>query len=668
MTYKYSILLPESWTKDNFYTYTSEQSIENGSFVVVPVKTKKATGIVMGTDSENNFDGLREITEILSYKLNEQVINWIIVSSKYTLIPMNQILKMILVSNKNTKPGYLEIQSEVNDLKPGKYPIEMLKMHWNKVRAMMKEGVITETEFPSSDIPMEQDFFSPDQTKAINSIQAITSGTVLLKGSTGSGKTNVYFEILHKIWQQGKQILILVPEISLTYQLIERFHERFKVYPYRWHNSCKQPVWNWAVSGKPGVVIGVRSALWIPFSNLGLIIVDEEHSTTYKQENGPRYNAKDIAILRAKSENIPIILVSATPSLETVKNIRDKNYKCVELERTIPNKLNIKLVKTNKWMSDDLKKHIQETLERKEQVMLFLNRKGFSTHIHCTTCNNRLLCKSCTAGLIFYKNNYTHCSYCSQKQLMPKVCPECQSEDSWKFYGMGIEKIQDQLCEIFPDHKISLLSSDTTEIIDETMHKMQNNEIDILIGTQILAQGCHFPNLTLVGIVQGDIGAHSGDIRNTERMYQLISQVKGRCGRADKPGTVIIQSADDKHPLLQAIAQENTKEWLDQELSIRQNHNLPPFSRMIRIIIGSKSAALTEKIVMNIKKPTILGVEIMGPAPTQLHKYNNDYRWSFLIQYSKNIFPQAKIKQWIDGFRLPKNVRLTIDVDPQSFF
>lgn len=667
MTYKYDILFPYSWTRDNLYVYRTRQLIEIGTFVYVYVKNKKTVGMVMGFSNQSEIEDIKEIIEILPYKLTNAVLEWIKVSSKYTLIPMNQILKMILVSHKNDKPGYLLIKKEIENIFPGKYPMEMLKMHWNKIKLMMKEGSIVETSFPMSDQEINRDFFSPDQIEAIDQACNITDGVVLLKGATGSGKTDVYFEILYNAWKQGKQILLLVPEISLMYQLISRFYERFKVYPYRWHNACKQSIWNWAINGEAGVVIGVRSALWIPFANLGLIIVDEEHSTTYKQENGPRYNAKDIAILRAKYAHVPIVLVSATPSLETIQNIKEKNYRLIELKRTIRHKLHIKLVKTNQWMSNELRKYIEETLGRNEQVMLFLNRKGFATHIHCSKCNNRLLCKACTAGLIFYKNSYTYCSYCSQKQRMPVICSECQSENSWKFYGIGIEKIQEQLRQMFPNKKIALLSSDNDDV-DDVMSQMQNDEIDILIGTQILAQGCHFPNLTLVGVVQGDIGMHSGDIRNTERMYQLISQVKGRCGRADKSGTVIIQTSDDQHPLLKAIAEENTDKWLEQELLIRKTNNLPPFARMIRIIIGSKSASLTEKVITSIKKVIIPGVEIMGPAPTQLHKYNHDYRWSFLVQYDKNIFPQNKIADWIDSFRLPKNVKLIIDVDPQSFF
>ncbi|WP_187440033.1 replication restart helicase PriA [Candidatus Cytomitobacter primus] len=671
MSLKFDVLLPYSWTNDELYTYKSNKQIEPGTLVSIPIQNREIIGLVIRRSSDNNcVKNLKEVKEVLNYHLNAKTIKWMNIASKYTLIPMHQILKMILVSYKNNKPGYFETNIIINNLEPGKYPLEMLKTNWIKLKKMIKEGEISETKFPTSSIPIDADFFSDDQIYAINQINHMANQhhIITLQGSTGSGKTNVYFEAIAKALEQKKQVLVLVPEISLTSQLIERFHDRFKVYPYRWYNSCKQPIWDWASKEESGVLIGVRSALWAPFNNLGLIIVDEEHSTTYKQENGPRYNAKDIAILKAKSENIPIILVSATPSLETLHNIQTSNYKHIQLTRTIPHKLNIQLVKTKTWMSTELQKHIQITLNKKEQVMLFLNRKGFSTHIYCSTCSNRLLCKACTAGLIFHKSNHTHCSYCAQKSDLPSACPECKAEDSWKFYGLGIEKIHENIQKLFPNNIVSILSSDTTEVIDETMHKMENSEIDILIGTQILAQGCHFPNLTLVGIVQGDIGIHSGDIRNTERMYQLISQVKGRCGRADKPGTVIIQTSDDSHPLLHAIAHENVDHWLEQELQIRKQHNLPPFSRIIRIIISSKSAALTEKIALSIHKPKIPGIEIMGPAPAQLYKYNNDYRWSFLIQYNKKSFPQLQISKWIQSMKLPKNIKLTIDVDPQSFF
>ncbi len=668
MTFKIDVLLPFAWTQDKLFTYSSPEKVEKGTFVLVPLQAKESIGLVLNNQSQSSLTEIKPILEILDYKLSHHTIEWIEIVNKYTLIPMHQILKMMLTSYKNLRPAYLEITTGSLNL-PQKLPLEMMKESWVKVRKMIANQEIKEVEFPSSNIAMKEDFFSPDQEDVINqSLELIKEhNIILLQGSTGSGKTNVYFEILHKIWQEKKQILILVPEISLTSQLITRFYERFNVHPYRWYNGCKQAIWKWAASGEAGVLIGARSALWAPFSNLGLIIIDEEHSPTYKQESGPRYNAKDIAILKAKCENIPIILVSATPSLETLHNAQT-SYKHLKLTRTIKHKLDINLVQTNTWLSDELRKEIKNTLAKNEQVMLFLNRKGFATHIHCSLCSHRLLCNFCTAGLIYHKNNYTHCSYCAKKTILLNECPSCKQKETWKFYGLGIEKIQQEIQTLFPDKKVVLLSSDKTETIDETMKQMENSEIDILIGTQILAQGCHFPNLTLVGIIQGDIGIHAGDIRNTERMYQLISQVKGRCGRADKPGKVIIQTNDVKHPLLKSIADENIIEWLDHELQLRKMHHLPPFTRMIRIIIGAKSSKFIEEVARKIKKPHIKGVEIMGPAPTQLHKYKDEYRWSFLVQYGKDIFPQPQIKKWLESLKLPKQVKLIVDVDPQSFF
>ncbi len=670
MTFKIDILLPYSWTKDQLYTYSSNEIINNGQFVIVPIKDKKAIGLVINNHSTNSQYDLKEIHEILDYKLNEKTIQWINIVHQYTLIPLYQILKMIIISYKNLRPGYLKIdidmQKELN-LQTNCIPLELTKATWVKLKKMINDNKIEEIKFPLSNICINEKFFSEDQMNVINTSKELlkSHNIILLQGATGSGKTNVYFEMLYNIWKQGKKILILVPEISLTSQLVSRFYERFGVFPYRWHNGCKQSIWKWASSDEGGVLVGVRSAIWAPFSNLGLIIVDEEHSTTYKQENGPRYNAKDIAILRAKYEQIPIVLASATPSLETTHNT---NYQHLKLTRTIKHKLNIQLIKTNNWLSNELKTSIQKTLDKDEQVMLFLNKKGFATHIHCSKCANRLLCDFCTAGLIYHKNNYTHCSYCGTKKTLPKECPECKQEKTWKFYGLGIEKIQQEMQILFPKKKVILLSSDSIDIVDKTMKEMENNEINILIGTQILAQGCHFPNLTLVGIVQGDTGIQSGDIRNTEKMYQLISQVKGRCGRAEKAGTVIIQTNNDQNPLLQSIANENINKWIKQEIQLRETYNLPPFSRMIRVILGSKSEKLIEEIVTKIKKPNIEKVEIMGPAPTQLYKYQNEYRWSFLIKYPRNIFPQAKIKKWIDNLNLPKSIKLIIDVDPQSFF
>ncbi|USO00885.1 MAG: primosomal protein N' [Alphaproteobacteria bacterium] len=711
MIFKVDVLLPHAWTNDQLYSYTSNCPITIGTFVEVDVRNKKAIGLVLECIQveQHECDNLKNIDHVRLETLQPTTLLWLRLVAAYNMIPLNQLLKMVLSSEKNRKPGYLLLESHsansssdpaydnLRGYQPQNsnintesncYPIEMLNMHWNELKSMIKIGRCKSISFPTSHKQMDHKFFSVDQLEAIKALSDTRQYKVyLLHGSTGSGKTDVYFEVVDKLLKEKKQVLILVPEISLTIQLRERFFKRFGFYPYRWYSSCKQSVWDWAIDGEQGVVLGVRSALWLPFTNLGLIIVDEEHSTTYKQESGILYNAKDVAILRAYKENIPIILVSATPSMETLYNASSGTYELVKLSRTITHNLKIKLIdikqdsindkniktsdQTNNklppWLSCELYAQMCNTLKNKEQVLLFLNRKGFATHIYCGKCKNRLLCNACTAGLVFFSDNYTQCSYCGQKKPLPTSCYSCK-ECEWQFYGVGIEKIHKQISKLFPENNIALLSSDNINDMEEIMQSMSNGNIDILIGTQILSQGCHFPNLTLVGIIQADVGMNSGDFRSAERIYQLISQVKGRCGRAEKPGSVVIQTFDVNNIILKAIADNNTELLINNELSLRKQHYFPPFSRIIRLIISGSSELVLEEFVNRLSLPRINGVNIIGPTPTELHRYKNKYRWHYLFFFDKKSFPQPQLHQWIKQIRVFKGIKLTIDVDPQTFF
>ncbi|QEK38843.1 replication restart helicase PriA [Candidatus Nesciobacter abundans] len=701
------VLLTYSWSADNLYTYKTEGNIEPGTLVKVEAGSKESIGVVWNSPSRNTQTSLKNIEiknikTVLPYKITESSMEWIDLVSNYTLISKSLVLKMVLGSFSE-KPGYfcsshdlenineilntqtsktssqnsnkatIDIETNMENINPKqtyKFTISDTELNLIKIKKLLKENHISSIKFPILQKKQNPFEFSEDQKSCVAELSKLNGfNPVLLEGQTGSGKTDVYFELVKKVLKQNKQVLIILPEIALAKQIKQRFINSFGYSPYVWHNKSKDSVWKWACEEEYGVLIGVRSAIWIPFKNLGLIIVDEEHSNTYKQENGPRYNAKDLAILKAKKENCPIVLVSATPSLETVWNVQNKIYKHIKLTRQIKHELDIEIVKTKTWMSQKLKTNIEKTLEKKEQVMLFLNKRGFAPFVICEYCNYRLLCSECSTGVVCHKNFYTHCTYCAKKEKLQKICPSCKEEANWKMYGIAIQKIHQEMQNMFPDKNIQMLSSDESNEVDVAIKNILSGKIDIIIGTQILAQGCHFPNLTLVGIVQGDVGMHTGDIRHTERMYQTITQVKGRCGRADKKGKVIIQTQDDESILLKSIAENKTDIWVKEEMEMRQNHDLPPFSRMIRIVFGSSSEASIEKFVHSIKKPKI-SAEILGPAPTQLTKYKNQYRWSFLIKYKKGQFVQKQVKLWIDSIKskLPRNIQIIIDVDPQSFY
>ena len=512
----------------------------------------------------------------------------------------------------------------------------------------------------------------------------------LLDGVPGSGKTETYFQTVKTCLDEGKQILILLPEISLTPDWEKRFHQSFSFAPLVWHSGItktkKKQIWLSALNSSAGVIVGARSALMLPILNLGLIIVDEEHDPAFKQEEGVRYNARDMAIYKAIRSSVPIVLASATPSLETYHNMKIGKY----IHLTLPKRAtgaalpDIKLIdlKANtpergKWISSVLTNEIKSKLDNREQSLLFLNRRGYAPLTICNSCGNKIKCVNCETWLVEHRSQNTLvCHHCGYTKRISNTCDICGAEGQIKAYGPGVERIEEEINQLFPEAKLTVLSSDTMKsqkTLVKTLEKIKNNKVDIIIGTQMIAKGHDFPDLKLVGIIDSDVGLSGGDLRASERSFQLLQQVSGRSGRhsideQDK-GVVFLQTYDNENPIIRAIAKNNRDDFFEKELSSRKNANMPPFGRLAAIILSSKYERKLDGFASELLRvaPLFKNVKIFGPAPAPLYFLRGKYRRRFLIKSDKTVNIQDVLLNWTNKIKTPHNVKLTIDIDPFSF-
>ena len=512
----------------------------------------------------------------------------------------------------------------------------------------------------------------------------------LLDGVPGSGKTETYFQTVKTCLDEGKQILILLPEISLTPDWEKRFYQSFSFAPLVWHSGItktkKKQIWLSALNSSAGVIVGARSALMLPILNLGLIIVDEEHDPAFKQEEGVRYNARDMAIYKAIRSSVPIVLASATPSLETYHNMKIGKY----IHLTLPKRAtgaalpDIKLIdlKANtpergKWISSVLTNEIKSKLDNREQSLLFLNRRGYAPLTICNSCGNKIKCVNCETWLVEHRSQNTLvCHHCGYTKRISNTCDICGAEGQIKACGPGVERIEEEINQLFPEAKLTVLSSDTMKsqkTLVKTLEKIKNNKVDIIIGTQMIAKGHDFPDLKLVGIIDSDVGLSGGDLRASERSFQLLQQVSGRSGRhsideQDK-GVVFLQTYDNENPIIRAIAKNNRDDFFEKELSSRKNANMPPFGRLAAIILSSKYERKLDGFASELLRvaPLFKNVKIFGPAPAPLYFLRGKYRRRFLIKSDKTVNIQDVLLNWTNKIKTPHNVKLTIDIDPFSF-
>ncbi|MFC7453062.1 primosomal protein N' [Insolitispirillum peregrinum] len=567
------------------------------------------------------------------------------------------------------------------------------------IKGLAEAGVLQSVSLAARDDERQADGDHPgpqlsdlQQDAARVLVESLGAGfsTTLLQGVTGSGKTEVYFEAIAAALRQGLQVVVLVPEITLTTQWLHRFAGRFGAPPSQWHSELtparRRRTWRAVAEGRAKVVVGARSALFLPYANLGLIIVDEEHEGAFKQEEGVIYHARDMAVVRGQLGGIPTILASATPSLETVLNVEAGRYRKVDLPSrhggaVLPEMSILDLRKTPPeagdwgpgWLAPGLVQAIRDTLAAGQQAMLFLNRRGYAPLTLCRACGHRLQCPNCTAWLVEHRaQGRLVCHHCGHQAPSPRACPSCGEEGQLAACGPGVERVAEEARARFPEARVALVASDTLggpAAVAELLRQVTAHEIDLLIGTQVLAKGLHFPLLTLVGVVDADLGLSGGDLRAAERTFQLLSQVAGRAGRGEQPGRVLLQSYQPDHPVLQAMISSDAALFLHTEAEARRQLGMPPFGRMVAVVVSGPEPAAVESVANRLAAtaPRASGVEIWGPAAAPLAVLRGRHRWRLLLKAPRTVKVQTLMRQWLSQQQCPSSVRIQVDVDPYSF-
>mgnify|MGYP001163522232 FL=1 len=638
---------------DKVFTYSSKnKELKVGQVVLVPFGKKIETGIIWNKNIEKPKHEIREITKIIErIILTNTTIEFIKWITNYTLAPVGSVLKLFLINN------------------------EIVEFNLEKFsKDKLNPSVIT--------LNQEQESAKLEIIQSINT----SKKPILLEGVTGSGKTEVYFEIIEKFLKEKKQILIMVPEISLTPQLETRFKKRFGIDVLLWHSKIskknRQKIWHQCFNGDQVIVIGARSSLFLPFSNLGLIVVDEEHDSSYKQEENIRYQARDLAIVRSKIENNFILLASATPSLESINNVKIKKYDHVFLSKQFSGtplpeisliNLNKEKLEKDKWISRSINEEISKCLNNKEQVLIFLNRRGYSPLTLCNSCGFRYECEQCSSWMVMHQNKKVFiCHQCGIVKKVTLICPKCEEKDSIKFIGPGVERVAEELTLVFPDSKISIMSSDnvnTPNKIKKFIDDINNKEIDIIVATQIMAKGYDFPNLSLVGIVDADAGLFGGDPRAIEKTFNLLQQVGGRAGRGKKLGKVLLQTYFPEQPIIKSIQLREREKFTERALEERKNFNITPFGFMTAIIISSHTKALASKSASQLVQLSINNenIKVLGPVEAPIALLRGQFRFRILIKGNNRKNINKLTKKIVRDAKLPASVKLIIDVDPYSF-
>ena len=700
-----------------------EGAVRLGDFVTVPLSGRTVQGVVWDLNPSADGYDMAKLKPVLSKlelppmpDLLREFIDWV---SAYSLADKGSVLKMALsvprafhsekkitlyrlapsLTGKLTaaRRAVVDAGQDISGLSVKDWALKA-KVSTGVIRAMVKAGMM-EGEEISGEKPFAEPhadqagyLLSKEQQQAADHMSELVRAdkfkTILLEGITGSGKTEVYFEAIAAALQHSEkpQILVLVPEISLTAQWLERFEKRFGVEPINWHSELtpaqRRRAWWSVMSGQGRVVVGARSALFLPFQNLKLIIVDEEHSATFKQEEGVIYHGRDMAVVRARGADCPIVLASATPSLETLMNADSGKYDWLYMgsrhgEAVLPDMHIIDMrrykLKSGTWLAEPLKNAIQKTLDNKEQTLLYLNRRGYAPLTLCRTCGHRMECKECSAWLVEHRKfDKLECHHCGYHQKKPSSCPSCAAEGTMTACGPGIERLAEEVEELFPEARIAVMASDeitSPAAMREIIHSIENHEVDIIIGTQIVTKGYHFPLLTLVGVVDSDLGLDGGDPRAAERTWQQLEQVAGRAGRAEHRGRVVFQSYMPDHPVLKALVSGDRDAFLQQEADSRENQNMPPFGKLAAIIISGRDrdAVLIACRMLARSAPKGDGFTIFGPVPAPMSYLRGQHRYRFLVKSDKKINIQKLIRFWLEKNGKPKAVRIQIDIDPYSF-
>ena len=649
---KVPVLVPKIFNFPFTYDSGSLKNLTPGDLVVIPFGNNEEIGVVWDKiqPSKKKFKIKKIIKKVDNFKINKSLVNFINWFSSYNLASRGMVLKMCLGDKKNS-----------------------IKVEEEEIKKINKKFKF---------------ILNKDQKKSLETLKKFGNkfNVSLLQGVTGSGKTLVYFERVKEILNSGRQVLILLPEIFLTNQFKERFKEFFGFLPSIWHSKIgiksKRKIWQSIVNGNLNLVIGARSSLLLPFKNLGLIVLDEEHDPSYKQDEGIIYHARDMAIARASIENIPIHLVSAVPSLETYNNVKTKKYNHTKLTKRysdfpLPEAKVINLekasLKSDQFIANETLDLISKFLKNEEQVLFFLNRRGYSPFLICKKCGFKHLCPNCSVYLTYHKlSNRLICHHCGKKVAKDKVCNSSKENCDFRMYGPGVEKIYDELKTIFPKKNIKIFSSDflsEKNSTDSILKKIEKNEIDIIVGTQLISKGFNFPKLNCIVVVDADFSGMGYDLRTTEKNIQLYNQLSGRAGRFSNKSLIIYQTATPLNETLQDVLENNPEKFLNNELIIRKNKNLPPYSRLISLIVSSNSSQDSFRAAQEIKKKLIVikQIEVLGPVDSPIFKIKKKYRTRLLLRSKNTNLIQQNVGEVLQNLTISKKIKLTVDVDPINF-
>ena len=651
------ILLPLPINKTFYYVgERSNKDLFKGSLVEVEFKKKVIVGVVINFIKSTTLrKPLKKINKVLNpFFLNSEIMRSINFISQYSCNQSSMILKMFLsnfpIKESKMLLGQNKIKKKINEKK--------LKLNSNQEEVVRKIDALTFTKFK----------------------------VILLEGVTGSGKTRVYLHKVRKVINQGYQCLILVPEIILTTQWVEDVKNDFDIEPTVYHSSIKkkerEEIWKKTNLNQERLIIGTRSALFLPFSKLGLIVIDEEHDSSYKQEEQLIINARDFSIVRAKNANCLVILSSATPSLESSHNSILKKYEHFKLHKRVnnvqlPNFKIIDMKKENSIISNELTNSIKKNIDSNHQTLIFINKRGYSSFIICKKCGFSKVCEKCNTSLALHNHSknkgYLLCHHCNYREVFKNSCQSCNQENTFIFPGLGIEKIAEEIAFKFPFAKKCILSSDiinSSYKFQKVVSDIVSNKVNIIIGTQLISKGHNFPSLKTVGIINIDNLINGFDFRSYEKTFQQIVQVGGRAGRKNLQGEVLIQTLQPKHPVIKICTEKNNNYFVNWELISRKENNQPPYSNYTSLIFSSNKEKLvidfSNRIYNQIKK-NLKNIEIFGPAPAILYKKNSFFRYKILVKMNKNSILQKRVKNFLINIKCPSNLKLYIDVDPINF-
>ncbi|XHY17625.1 Primosomal protein N' (plasmid) [Pseudoseohaeicola sp. NH-UV-7] len=701
-----------------------EGGCQRGAFVEVPLGPRKVLGVVWGP-GKGDYDlaKIRSVIRVLdAAPMREEMREFLRRAADYTLTPMPAMLRLATrapglgdppsmrkVYRRGTglpdrataaRSRVLDALEEYGGLAfTLKELAEVAGVSTSVIKGLAVQGVVREEDSPR-DMPFARldpalpgKALTPDQAAGAatlkQAVRAETYGTTLLRGVTGSGKTEVYLEAVAECLAMGRQALVLLPEIALTAEFLTRVQARFGAQPAEWHSGVtmteRRRTWRMIGQGGAQLVVGARSALFLPFQDLGLIVVDEEHDTSYKQEDGVLYNARDMAVLRASICGARVVLASATPSLESWTNAQAGKYDKLELttrfgEAVMPDMRAIDMrteaLPSDRWISPSLQSAVQDRLAKGEQALLFINRRGYAPITLCRACGHQIGCDHCDARMVEHRFlKRLVCHQCGESKPIPDKCPSCDAEDRLAPVGPGVERLGEEAAACFPDARIATLSSDmygSARALKAEIEAIAAGQADIIIGTQLVAKGHNFPLLTLVGVIDADLGLQGSDLRAAERTFQLMRQVAGRTGRADKPGTALLQTYQPDHPVIRAILAGDETGFWTAEAAERAQAGVPPFGRMAGIILSSSDVAQVFDLGNDMARRDAplrrIGAQVFGPAPAPIARIRGRHRVRLLVKADKGAPLQQAVSEWIGQFRLKGDLRLAVDIDPQSFY